>query len=442
MFTAIRRSALTLAAAGALVATPALAMGAGVSPASYDASVDPGDTVHVTKTVTTPEIPPKPDIVLVVDETGSMGPAIANVKAEMGSIVSSVQTAQPQAQFAVASYKDVSDGTGLFEVESGLTSSQATAQAAIDSLVASGGGDTPEGQLNALWQVGSGGNAIAFRPGSSRIVVWFGDASGHDPSAGHSEADATASLVGVGAQVIAINVASGGGDGLNATGQAQRIATATSGSFFPSVTPGNVASTILAGLGNLPAEVTADVSCDAGLSIALSPSLPRTVTSGGDVVLDEAVTVAADAPQGSTLGCTTTFRINGAEAGPEFVQTVSIKVNDVTPPTVSCGPGVNPDGHTPGGWRNAGFFEMVAADNLPGVTVAITDNATGTTFQPYAAGTYLKLTQAPGTTASSVTPFAGAVDWHFTFKGDATLTATDAAGNTATATCAVPPKQK
>ena len=124
------------------------------------------------------------------------------------------------------------------------------------------------------------------------------------------------------------------------------------------------------------------------------------------------------------------------------MQTVSIKVNDVTPPTVSCGPGVNPDGHTPGGWRNAGFFEMVAADNLPGVTVAITDNATGTTFQPYAAGTYLKLTQAPGTTASSVTPFAGAVDWHFTFKGDATLTATDAAGNTATATCAVPPKQK
>ena len=76
----------------------------GVSPASYHASVDPGDTVHVTKTVTTPEIPPKPDIVLVVDETGSMGPAIANVKAEMGSIVSSVQTAQPQAQFAVASY--------------------------------------------------------------------------------------------------------------------------------------------------------------------------------------------------------------------------------------------------------------------------------------------------------------------------------------------------
>ncbi|NUO36054.1 MAG: hypothetical protein HOQ27_13470 [Dermatophilaceae bacterium] len=146
----------------------------------------------------------------------------------------------------------------------------------------------------------------------------------------------------MGAQVIATNVASGGGDGLDATGQAQRIATATSGTFFP---------------------------------------------SGSDVVLDEAVTVAPDAPQGSTLGCTTTFRINGADAGPEFVQTVSVKVNDVTPPTVSCGPGVNPDGHTPGGGRNAGFLRMVAVDNLPGVTVGITDDTTGTTSRPYASGT-------------------------------------------------------
>ena len=438
----MRRGALSIAAAGALVATPALAMGAGVSPATYDASVNPGDTVHVTKTVSTPEIPPKPDIVLVVDETGSMGPAIANVKSEMGSIVSTVQGAQPQAQFAIASYKDVGDGAEFFQVETGLTGSQATAQTAIDSLSASGGGDTPEGQINALWEVGSGGNAIAFRPDSSRIVVWFGDASGHDPSGGHSEADATASLTGVGAQVIAINVESGGADGLNATGQAQRIAAATSGTFFPSVTPGNVASTILAGLGNLPAEVTANVSCATGLSIAFTPSLPQTVTSGSDVVLDEAITVAADAPQGSTLTCTTTFLVNGAEAGPEFVQTVTIKVNDVTPPTVSCGPGVNPAGHTPGGWRNAGFFQMVAADNLPGVSVTISDTGTGTTFGPYAPGTYFKLTQAPGTSASTVVPFQGAVDWHFTFKGDATLTATDAAGNTTTASCSVPPKQK
>ena len=85
---------------------------------------------------------------------------------------------------------------------------------------------------------------------------------------------------------------------------------------------------------------------------------------------------------------------------------------------------------------------MVAADNLPGVTVSITDQGTGTTFGPYDAGTYFKLTQAPGSAASTAVPLSGDVAWHFTFKGGATLTATDAAGNTATASCTVPPKSR
>ncbi|KGN36345.1 vWA domain-containing protein [Knoellia subterranea] len=424
------------------MALPASALAAGVSPSTVDQSVDPGTTIHVTKTVSTPEIPPKPDIVLVVDSTGSMDSAINNVKAAMTSIVGDVQTAQPEAQFAVVDYKDEGDGAGVFTRRTDLTPTPATAQAAINAVSASGGGDTPEAQLNALWQIGNGGDQISFRPGSSRIVVWFGDASGHDPSLGHSLADATTSLTDVSARVIAINVDSGSGDGLNATGQATSITGATGGTFMPNVDPSGVSTAILDGLSNLPAEVTANTTCDTGLSVAFTPSLPQTVPSGTDVVLDEAITVAADAPQGSTLTCTTTFLINGAEAGDEFVQTVNIKVNDVTPPTMACGPGVNPDGVTPGGWQNAGFFQMVASDNLPGVTVSIKDNVTGTTFGPYDPGTYFKLTQAPGIAASTVVPFEGAVDWHFTFKGDATLTATDAAGNTATATCSVPPKKK
>ena len=437
----MRRGALSILATGALVAVPTVASGAGVTPAAYDHALDPGQTVHVAKTVTTPEIPPKPDIVLVVDETGSMGPAIANVKAEMSSIVSSVQSAQPLAQFAVTSYRDVSDGAQLFQVETGLTGDQTTAQTAIDSLSAGGGGDLQEGQLNALWQVGSGGSAITYRPDSTRIVVWFGDASGHDPSNGHTEADALASLQGVSAQVIAINVNSGSGDGLDATGQASRITTATSGTFLPSVAPGGVASAILAGLGNLPAEVTANVSCDPGLSVAYSPSLPQTVTSGTDLVLDEAITVAADAPQGSTLQCTTTFLVNGADPGPGFVQTVRIAVNDVTAPTAACGPGVNPAGKTPPGYASAGFYRLLASDNLPGVSVTVSDTASSASFGPYAPGTTIKLTQAPGATPSAV-PGSGAVDRNVTVKGDLLVTATDAAGNTATATCAVPPKQK
>ena len=55
---------------------------------------------------------------------------------------------------------------------------------------------------------------------STRIIVWFGDASGHDPSGGVSLAGAIADLVASEIQVIAVPVDSGFGDGLDATGQA------------------------------------------------------------------------------------------------------------------------------------------------------------------------------------------------------------------------------
>lgn len=370
-----------------------------------------------------------------------MGPAIANVRTQLGAIMTTVQAAQPDAQFAVTSYRDVGEPR-TFVVGTDLTGNAATVQSAINSLTAAGGGDGPEAQLNALWQVGDGGDAISFRADSTRMVVWFGDAPGHDPSNGHTEADATASLQGVDAQVIGISVNTGGYPlGINQTGQAQRIVDATDGALYSGVASDQVAAKILEGLHNLPATVTASTTCDAGLSVSFDPALPQTVTSGESVTLTETITVAADAPQGSTLTCTTAFLVNGVDAGADFTQTVSVPVNDVTPPTVTCGPGVNPDGVTPGGWRKAGFYQLVASDNLPGTTVTVTDTVTGTTFGPWDPGTYVKLTQAVGASASTVSEFPGAVDWHLLFAGDALVTATDAAGNTATATCTVPPNQ-
>ncbi|MGA4668909.1 vWA domain-containing protein [Propionibacteriaceae bacterium Y1923] len=437
MYRLFRRTFAALLTAGALIAAPMIAMADGVSPTSVSDSADPGDVITVTKTVSTPVIPPKPDIVLVVDATGSMASSINNVKSEMGNIITTVKAAQPDAQFAVTSYRDIGDAY-LFNVHSSLTADETVTQTGINSVTAAGGGDNPESQLNALYEIGSGGGTINFRPGSSRIVVWFGDFEGHDPSNGHTMADAIASLQGVSAKVVAISV---GANRLDFTGQATAITAATGGVLLTDIPVTGTATAILEGLTNLPAEVDATTVCDPGLSVSFSPTLPQTVPSGTDLVLTETITVAPDAPQGGTLGCTTTFTINGADAGDGYTQTVTITVNDVTPPTVACGPGVNPAGKTPGGWQNAGFFQMVAEDNLPGVMVTITDNVSGETFGPYDPGTYFKLTQAPGATPSAV-PFSGAVDWHFTFKGDATLTATDAAGNTTTASCAVPPKQK
>ena len=83
------RAGLSITAGLALALTPALAF-AGVAPLTVDESLDPGASITVSKTVTTPEIPPKPDIVLLVDETGSMGASIANVQAELNSLITTV----------------------------------------------------------------------------------------------------------------------------------------------------------------------------------------------------------------------------------------------------------------------------------------------------------------------------------------------------------------
>ena len=409
---------------------------AAVDPVSYDDALDPGASVTITKTVTTPEIPRMPDIVLMADATGSMDGAIGNVKANMSAIIAAVEAVQPDAQWAVASYRDVGD-PGTFALHSDLTADTPTTITAVNSLAAGGGGDEAEAQLNALWQIGDEGGAVSYRDGSSRIVVWFGDAPGHDPSLGHTEADATASLLGADARVLAVSV---GANRLDLTGQATRITAATGGALYSGVSATELADTILAGLTALPVEVGATATCDDGLTATLEPAT-QTVTSGTDAVFEETLTLAADAPEGADLGCEVSFTLNGEPGGEGFVQTVSIHVNDVTPPVVSCEQGPNPAGQMPMGGNPDGFFELVATDNVDGdLDVTLADSGSSWTSGPYAPGTTFKITQAPGT-APKIVAFTGAVDWKVRIKGDLLVSATDAAGNTTTAICDVPPAE-
>lgn len=430
----MRRTLRATAAVAATLILTATTAAADVDPPTWSGALDPGASVTLTKTVTTPTIPPRPDIVLLVDRTGSMGGAIGNVKANMTSLVDAVEAAQPDARWAVASYCDVGE-PDPFLLHSDLTADAAATVAAVSGIGLCGGGDYPEAQLNALWQVGDGGDAVSFREGSSRIVVWFGDAPGHDPSLGRTEADATASLVGASARVLAVGV---NGNGLDSTGQATRLTAATGGAYYTGVSAGDLASTILAGLTALPVEVGASTTCDPGLGVTLDPAT-RTVTSGTDAVFTETLRVAADAPQGRTLTCQVAFTLDGVPGGPGLTQTVSVAVNDVVAPVVACSPGPNPAGKVPRG--EAGFFRLTASDNVDAATrVSVTDLGSSASFGPWASGTTVKLTQAPGATPTA-SPGAGAVDRHLRLRGDALVTATDAAGNTTTALCQVPPRR-
>ncbi len=321
-------------AAAALGANAAAALGAGVEPTSYSGTIESGAGVTITKTVHTPPIPPNPDIVFLSDTTGSMEPTIENVKSNATSIMNSVDAAQPAgatADFAAANYKDGRPGEPeegcdtdpyAFQLNQGLTESLSDVQAGINTWSAFGGCDEPESQLNALYQLATG--AVSFRADSTRVVVWFGDAPGHDPDLGHTLNETIEALVAAHIRVVAIPVTDEFAGGLDSTGQATAIADATGGLVMPSAAPGEVSEKILEGLGNLPVTVTPQPDCESGLSATYdAPS--KTVTSGTDATFEETLSVASNAPDGGVLHCEVDFLLNGTSTA-GFQQTVAITV--------------------------------------------------------------------------------------------------------------------
>lgn len=325
-------AALAAALAGSVLGDP------GVSPASVSKDGKPGDHFEITTTVVTPEMPPRADIVLLFDNTASMGLAIDNVKANLITIISKVRASQLEADFAVAQFGDRTASPLPFQVVQGLTHDAAAVQVAVNSLTANGGGDAPEDWINALFQLSTG--AVTFRNCSSRVVVLITDNPSHNPSSGHSLADTIDVLAaGPGIRVIAVNVLTPNSVGVDGAvagvgpGQATAVTTATGGSIVPA-NPDSVSDAILSGLRKLDVTVKpAIVSCDDGLAVSFAPT-KTTVQSGNTVTFLETVTVASNAAQGSTLQCSVRFLLDDLLGGDAFNQSISVKVKDMAPPAV------------------------------------------------------------------------------------------------------------
>jgi hypothetical protein len=160
---------------------------------------------------------------------------------------------------------------------------------AISAWQAGEGGDIPEGQLFALHEIATN-PGIGWRPDSKRILVWFGDAPGHDPicsdltglPAAITEASATADLTGADITVVAVSTTTGTADALDADpnasvfdyptcpasgspGQATRITAATGGTHASGIDPGSIVTTLseliaaaVKATGNVHLEATGD----------------------------------------------------------------------------------------------------------------------------------------------------------------------------------------
>ena len=145
-----------------------------------------GLTVHV------PAQPPKADILIAIDTTGSMGSSITQAKAYAQDIVNKVQNGVPasgpnpaipgvaDSRFAVVEFRDFGD-TPVYAVRQGMTPTASLVQTAVNAMSANGGGDSPEAHntvfRNSYTPAVSGD--IGWRSGTKKIVVVISDAEPH-----------------------------------------------------------------------------------------------------------------------------------------------------------------------------------------------------------------------------------------------------------------------
>lgn len=205
------------------------------------------------------------DVLFLTDTTGSMGSYINATKTAISGILAEISTSLPELdiQYAVADYRNYTDGGNYsaygVNLRQPFTADTALVQAAINSMSASGGADTPESQLKGMvsiatnWLTPTGDLGFGGRATAQKIVCWAGDAPGHiagdEPGSSGSPppgyyptlAGTIDALNAQGILVFGLNVY-GSGSGINAlyggAHQQDAITSATGGISFYSVGTG------------------------------------------------------------------------------------------------------------------------------------------------------------------------------------------------------------
>lgn len=157
-----------------------------------------------------------------------------------------------------------------------------------------------------------------------------------------------------------------------------------------------------------------------------------TYTATATDIVDTSPSVSCSPASGSTFAIGTTAVTCTAtdDAGNSVSDSFDVLVQDTTAPVVTCVNGVNPAGKTAN--ESAGFRTASATDAVGVVSLTFSSGAFSWTHAGSTAN--VKLTQAPGSTGESA-PGEGQVLALLKGPLDFTVTAGDAAGNTATVSC-------
>lgn len=171
------------------------------------------------------------DVAFVVDTTGSMGDDIAQVRADLSSLVGQLAATTDSYRVAVVSYRDFPQRTGWngdypSRIDQTFTEDLDLIQAAIDSLTADGGEDEPETVFSGI-QASIG---LPWRPGVTKIAIVIGDAPAlsPEPISNLTAAQIVANSIAVDpVQVIGVDTGN-----LNSNGAVGQIAVGTGGSVI------------------------------------------------------------------------------------------------------------------------------------------------------------------------------------------------------------------
>jgi hypothetical protein len=245
-----------------------------IDPPRDDLTLSECDIVSEKITVMVPPsgVVSRADVYFLADTTGSMEPVLSAVRSGASTILSALLGLGIDIAFGVGNYRDFPSDPAPFHHQLSPTAAPGAVQGAVNAWTAAGGGDIPEAGFFALDALAQpSGGSIGWRPDSTRIVVWFGDAPAHDPvcvavsglATDITEASVTAKLVAEKLAVLAISTTTGtpgaldadpradsvdyGGCGApgGAPGQATRIAAATGGAHATGIDPDTVVKTVI-----------------------------------------------------------------------------------------------------------------------------------------------------------------------------------------------------
>ncbi len=189
-----------------------------IVPTSFATSLRVGESVTVTKTVTSVQFAAIPlDVFFLLDTTGSMRTQLDGLKDDFARMISEISGMGSNVFFGVGNYKDCVWGPGdcpsgtldlAYTLTQDLTSDLDAVRSALDGLSASGGGDPFEANLYALKQVA---DTTSWRD-SRRFLIWAGDDPGYDPRQGVTLEAARNALQDARLHSVALDVGGGLGD--------------------------------------------------------------------------------------------------------------------------------------------------------------------------------------------------------------------------------------